>query len=98
MRNGQLDRIIGHYAVLRATTRSGPLPVWEIHEYAQTTLGEKFCERTTRRILDALERLGMAERIIIYNAMTGEKERCWQLISKMAFFEAADLLSGRRAG
>ncbi len=86
MRNGQIDRLVGVYAVMRDYR---PMRIEDIHHEAQGRLGERFCERTTRRYLEALERIGMAERL---------PDHRWALISKLAFFESANILIGRKAG
>jgi DNA-binding IclR family transcriptional regulator len=84
MRNGQIDRMVAVYAVLRA---SRPMHIDDIHHEVQEKLGEQFCERTTRRYLEALERLGMAERFA---------DRRWAITSQLAFFETAAILRGAR--
>lgn len=86
MRNYQIDRVVGVYAVLRD---GRPMIVADVHHEAQERLGERFCERTTRRCLEVLERLGMVERL--------DRHR-WALVSKLAFFESANILISRRAG
>lgn len=86
MRNGQIDRLVAVYAVLRD---GRPMIVANIHHEAQERLGERFCQRSTRRYLEALERLGMVERF----------PGCrWGLVSKLAFFESANVAMSRKVG
>jgi hypothetical protein len=84
MRNGQVDRLVATFAVLRQNRF--PAPIEDIHRDTQEKLGERFCERTTRRDLECLERLGMAER---------GRTNLWMLESTASFFEAAAVAMGR---
>lgn len=87
MRYGQIDFVVAIYAVLEV---SQPMPLYEICMRANELLGEDFCERTVRRGLKCLERLGVVEHAgNIYRPGNNRPLRTWVRISDRAFFEAA---------
>lgn len=86
----QLERIICTFGALRS--RRYPATIVDIARDVGERMGTNYHQRTTKRDLALLERLGMAEPSGKYHG------RKWSLVTPLSFFEAASVRLGGKAG